>query len=95
MSDPYANLSPSGWEAPSSAVYLVVPNDDAALPRVARQLRIWNPGATVQTVTFKTYDGGQITLNFPPQSLTFEDVLVTKVFETGTGASLIIHAYSN
>lgn len=92
--NPYTNHGPN-LENSATRVLLITPDDDSELARVCKAIRIWNPEATAQTVTYITVDGDEATVTVPASTLWVEAVVVKQVKETGTGATLIIHGLSD
>lgn len=98
MSDnPYSALDLPSLEAPAPRVFLITPNDDTTIPRVAKRLRIWNPETTAGAIVLHPKNnaaGSNVTLNVPP-GLSYEHIICDQVLDTGTSASLVIHGYSD
>jgi hypothetical protein len=90
----YSNIVRPSLDGIPRTMLLVVPSDTQELPRTAKGLRILNNSAVFETIRIVTEMGDTVTLDVPPQTLLYEDVLVAQVLETGTTvAQLIIHAY--
>lgn len=92
MTDLYKHIQRPSLTGVPRTIMLVVPSDSDDLPSTAKGLRILNETIGMQGLTFVTGGGDAVFFLIPPQSLLYEDVLVTRVHATGTGI-LTIHAY--
>lgn len=92
--NPYANHG-ANLENSATRIIPITPDDVAELEQVCKSIRIWNPEATPQTVRLITVKGDDVTLTVPADTLWTEPCVVKQVMETGTGATLVIHGYSD
>ncbi|USM11598.1 hypothetical protein vBCbaSRXM_153 [Citromicrobium phage vB_CbaS-RXM] len=94
MNDKYEGLVRPNLHKTGQDMFAISPNDNEELELVAKALRIYNDTDEMQTLTFITYSGRTVQIKVPPTALIYEDVMVRKVMDTGTGA-LSIHGYTD
>lgn len=94
MIDPYEFHSLTLY-SPARVMIEITPDDDNDLDRVCKALRIYNPGGAAATVALKTAGGSTVSITVLATSLWIENVVVTKVFATGTDGGLVIHGYTD
>jgi len=94
--NPFKNLNVPSLTGAATSCFLITPDDDNELPKAVKGLRVYNSAATAATIRFDTIDGDTVTLDFPATTLVYEDIAVSKVYETGTTATdLTIHGLSD
>lgn len=90
MSGIFQNSTP-GLSSPGIDVYAITPSDTADLPVAVRS--IWVPegerGETVRVTTLRGADAGGDPVALPAALLAERDVIVTRVWATGTTATVV------
>ncbi len=77
MIDPYKNDRPGLDEAALNAYLLTV--DPGDIPVGCKLLRVYNPTATEQTVTYRTLLGNEVIFTYPANSVTFEKLRIRQL----------------
>jgi hypothetical protein len=91
--NPYFNTGPNLQNA-ATRLIAISQDDVNNLSQVCKGLRIYNSGAAA-TIRITTAGGDDVTLNIPAATLWIEEVVVSKVWDTGTTDGLVIHGYTD
>lgn len=95
MQDPFKKATSYNLAQPASDLFSITPSDSLTLIKGVKALRLYNPEATVGTVTVLLKSGDTMPIPVPPNGLVVETVRVTKVLATGTSSTIQIHGYSD
>ena len=96
MQDVYLGEKRTNMEAAASSLFLIAPHDTNEITKGVKSIRIANKSDAWDVVTLRCIgDESDRAVDVPPKSLVIEPLRVRYVRATGTGATLVIHGYSD